>query len=284
METNKTTRGDILKIDPRNVVIVDGFNSRRDFDLDGLTAQIKAQGVLNPISVIPFKDTESGEEKYRLVDGERRVRATLAAIADGAEIMRIPAIAVSKGKKDADLFVEQLMRNEGKRFSDYENGIAYAKLRDNFGFTTLEIAQKVFNKDTQVAYVSKCLSLLDLPDEVQEKLANGEISSTAVCEIARVVKDEAEQVAEVNNAVNTAKEKGKKKATSKDIVSENVKVQTDSMAICKGIGLLISYMEKYQGDGGEVTLDLMEIFAQLKEKKTITEIFELQKKAYQNAV
>ena len=70
METNKTKNTDLFLIDPRNIVVVDGFNVRRDFDLDELKEQIKAKGVLNPLTVIAFKDDE-GNEKYKLVDGER---------------------------------------------------------------------------------------------------------------------------------------------------------------------------------------------------------------------
>lgn len=75
METNATKRTDIFLIDPRNIVVMEGFNVRIDFDLEELKEQIKVAGELNPITVIPFKD-EEGNEKYKLVDGERRYRAT----------------------------------------------------------------------------------------------------------------------------------------------------------------------------------------------------------------
>lgn len=42
METNKTKNTDLFLIDPRNIVVVDGFNVRRDFDLDELKEQVKA--------------------------------------------------------------------------------------------------------------------------------------------------------------------------------------------------------------------------------------------------
>lgn len=285
METNKTTRGDILNIDPRNVVIVEGFNSRRDFDLESLKDQIKAQGgVLNPVSVIPFKD-DNGDEKYRLVDGERRVRAMIELLNEGyTDVMRIPAVKVSKVKNDTELLIEQLVRNEGKRFSDYENAIAFAKFRDIALFTLTEIAEKVYGNKNKVGYISQCLALLELPQDIQTKLADGEISPNAVRDITKAVKDTEEQVKAVKDTVETAKEKGKKKATSKDIVSENVKVQTDSMSICKGIGLLIDYATRYKSENGDVEIDLMEIYAQLKEKKTIVEIFEIQKKTYAQAM
>ena len=64
MANNKTTKTDIYKIDPRNIVVTKNFNSRCNFgDLDELARQIKEQGVLNPISVQPFKD-ENGEEPF----------------------------------------------------------------------------------------------------------------------------------------------------------------------------------------------------------------------------
>lgn len=104
METNITKRTDIYNIDPRNVVVVNNFNVRRDFAIDELKEQIKAQGVLNPITVIPFKD-EDGNEKYRLVDGERRLRATLAAISEGADIKRVKALFLPRNTKEEDLLI-----------------------------------------------------------------------------------------------------------------------------------------------------------------------------------
>lgn len=67
METNKTKNTDLFLIDPRNIVVVDGFNVRRDFDLDELKEQIKAKGVLNPLTVIAFKDDEGNEKSMLLL-------------------------------------------------------------------------------------------------------------------------------------------------------------------------------------------------------------------------
>ena len=141
INTNSTKRTDIYSVDPRNVVVVDNFNVRRDFAIDELKEQIKLQGVLNPITVVPFKD-ENGDEKYRLVDGERRLRATLAAISEGADIKRIKAIFLPRNTKEEDLLIEQMMRNEGKNFTEYESAIMFQRFRDKFGYTQSEIAQK----------------------------------------------------------------------------------------------------------------------------------------------
>ena len=42
METNATKRTDIFQIDPRNIVVMENFNARRDFDLEELKEQIKS--------------------------------------------------------------------------------------------------------------------------------------------------------------------------------------------------------------------------------------------------
>ena len=202
-EINITKRTDIYSIDPRNVVVIDNFNVRRDFALDELKEQIKAQGVLNPITVVPFKD-ESGNEKYRLVDGERRLRATLAAISEGADIKRIKAIFLPRNTKEEDLLIEQMMRNEGKNFTEYEQAIMFQRFRDKFGYTQSEIAAKFCKSST---FIGRCLALLELAPEIQDKLEKGEISTSAVRQIVGLNKeDESAQIAAVKDAVADAKD------------------------------------------------------------------------------
>jgi ParB family chromosome partitioning protein len=211
---NETTRGNLYQIDPRCVDVVAGFNVRKDFDIDELKEQIKQVGVLNPISVIPYKD-ENGNERYHLVDGERRLRATLAAIAEGCDIKRIKAIYIPKSEKEEDLLIQQMLRNEGKNFTEYECALMFARFRDKFGYTITEIANK-FGK--QQSFVSKCLGLLDLPTEVQSKLESNEISAGAVRDIVAQNKDDEKATIElVDSAIKDAKEKGKKTATTKNI-------------------------------------------------------------------
>lgn len=216
-ELNSTKRTDIYTIDPRNVVIVENFNVRKEFALDELKEQIKLQGVLNPITVVPFKD-EDGNEKYRLVDGERRVRATLAAIEEGAEIARIKAIFLPRNTKEEDLLIEQMMRNEGKNFTEYEQALMFQRFRDKFGYSQSEIAAK-FGKSA--TFVGRCLSLLELAPEIQEKIENGEISTGAVRQIVGTNKeDEAAQIEAVETAIADAKSKGKSTATAKNVSGE----------------------------------------------------------------
>ncbi len=213
-EINATKRTDIYQIDPRNVDVVAGFNVRREFAIDELKEQIKLNGVLNPITVIPTKAAD-GTERYRLVDGERRLRATLAAIEEGADIRRIKAIFLPRNTSEEEQLVQQMMRNEGKNFTEYECAIMFHRFKDAFGYSQTEIAAKFGKSPT---FVSRCLSLMELAPEIQQKLESGEISTNAVREIVGQNKEnEAAQLEAVNAAVSQAKASSKRTADNNDV-------------------------------------------------------------------
>lgn len=129
-----------------------------------------------------------------------------------------------------------MMRNEGKNFTEYESAIMFQRFRDKFGYTQSEIAQK-FGKS--ITFIGRCLSLLDLAPEIQEKIEKGEISTGAVRQIVELNKDdEAAQVAAVQDAVDDAKSKGKKSATVKNIGGDT-KSQKDLKKVVSGIKILI---------------------------------------------
>ena len=244
METNAIKRTDIFLIDPRNIVVVENFNVRRDFDLEELKEQIKSKGVLNPVTVIPFK--EDGEEHYKLVDGERRYRATMLAIEEGANIQYIKALKAPKDASLEDLYIEQMMRNEGKRFTEYECAIMFRRFKEEFGYSQIEIADK-FKKSP--AFVSKCLSLLDLPPYIQEKIVKGELSVKAAKEIAANYESEREQVTAAKTAVKTAQEQGRTTATNKEVLN-SLKDAKEAKTVAEALRKVWAYMD------GEVMVDV----------------------------
>lgn len=235
---NATKRSDILHIDPRNIVVQEGFNVRRDFDLDELKEQIKAKGVLNAITVIPFKD-EDGMERYRLVDGERRYRATMLAIEEGANIGYIKALRADRNATLEDLYIEQMMRNEGKKFTELECAIMFRRFKEEFGYSQVEIAEK-FKKSP--AFISKCLSLLDLPKYIQDKIASGELSAKAARELAGAYMDASEQVRAAKTAIRTAKANGRSTATSKE-VQHSLKDTKQAQSIADALRCVWAYMD-----------------------------------------
>lgn len=250
METNKTKNTDLFLIDPRNIVVVDGFNVRRDFDLDELKEQIKAKGVLNPLTVIAFKDDE-GNEKYKLVDGERRYRATMLAISEGADIPYVRAMKARKDASTEELYIQQMMRNEGKKFTEYECAIMFRRFKEEFGYSQVEIADK-FKKSP--AFISKCLSLLDLPPYIQERIMKGELSVKAA-----------------KSAVDNAKENGRVTATNKEVLN-SLKDSKEAKAIAEALRKVWAYLD------GEVIVDVDKLARLLDKTESLSQAMREYKK------
>lgn len=272
METNKTTKSDIFRIDPRNIVVQEGFNSRTDFgDIQELAEQIKQQGVLNPITVIPYKE-EDGTEKYKLVDGERRYRATMLLINAGVEIPRIPALFQPKALSQEEMLIQQLMRNEGKQFNEYELGIAYNKFK-KFGYTNAEIAEKLGVKRWKVDCF---LAHLERDEKVQNLMKEGRITGVDVRHIYQAAKNETAAVKEIMKLVNKAEDKGEKKVSLKDLeFDSDFNIQKDSTAVKKGLTTLFLYIDKYTNHGKrELGIDVYDVHEGLKKGKTLKDIFE----------
>jgi ParB family transcriptional regulator, chromosome partitioning protein len=126
-----------------------------------LAASIAEHGVLQPILVT---ETIDG---YRLVAGERRVRASRLA---GLE--RIPAV-VRELADSAQLelaLVENIQRQD---LDALEEARAYRQLVDEFGYTQEKLAQRMGKARPTIA---NSLRLLDLDPEVQAALAAGLIT------------------------------------------------------------------------------------------------------------
>jgi ParB family chromosome partitioning protein len=274
METNKTTKTDLYKIDPRNIVVVDGFNSRVDFDLDALKDSIRENGVLNPVTVIKFKD-DNGEEKYRLVDGERRYRSVMALLEEGVEIPRIPAICIPK-MDDSELLLQQVVRNEGKPFNEYEYALACQKFLQ-FGFSKAEIAKKIGKNNGMITYY---LNHLDRDKRVQELLKEGKISGSEVRRIYRG--HEGDEKAAVDEILGASKvletTKGKKNITLKDLdINSRTISKKASDTIRLGLEKLFEYYQKNShneaGEEIDINLDINDVLSDLRAGKTIDEIF-----------
>jgi ParB family transcriptional regulator, chromosome partitioning protein len=125
-----------------------------------LAASIATHGVLQPVIV-----TET-LEGYRLVAGERRLRA-----AQLAGLERIPAVIRQASEQDQlELaLVENLQRAD---LNAMEAARAYRQLRDLFGLTNEAIADQVGKARPTI---TNTLRLLDLEPEVQAAIEAGRI-------------------------------------------------------------------------------------------------------------
>lgn len=273
-EFNKTTKTDLYKIDPRNIVVVEGFNCRKNFgDIDKLAEEIKAQGILNPISVIPFKD-ENGNDKYRLVDGERRYRATMKLINEGVEILRIPALFLSKSMSEEDMLIQQALRNEGEQFTPYEWGLLAKRLMDKCGLTMKEVSEKL---GINIGTISRYLGYLELDPRLSELIRDRKISGPNLDRVLNAYNgDEEAAYKEIVKLLKSMEEKGTTKVSLRDC-DKNSKtvIFKDSTTIRKGLDKLISYVKEYQTENNcKVQLNIVDMLAQLKDGTLIDEILD----------
>jgi ParB family chromosome partitioning protein len=137
---------------------------RRRFDeaaLATLTASIRAHGVLQPILVT---ETIDG---YRLVAGERRLRAAAAA---GLE--RIPAVVrqLDDGPQLEVALIENLQRED---LDAIEAARGFRRLIDEFGFSQDDIAARVGRARSTVA---NTLRLLELAPSIQAAIGDRRIT------------------------------------------------------------------------------------------------------------
>ena len=283
---NKTKRTDIFSIDPRNIIVPEGFNSRVNFgDIDELATQIKEAGMLNPITVQAVKQ-EDGSEKYSLIDGERRYRAIMKLIDNnekikGKDIDYIKAIIVPGNLTKQELYVQQAMRNEGKNFNEYEWAILANKLRTECGITNISEIARLLGKNNGV--VVYWLQILEMPQDFQELVRTGKLCGADLRRILQATnKDYDKARDEIDKLKDNAKEKGETKLSLKSLdFTSMTKVFKDSKAVLKGLNVLMEYAAYYGDEENPIELDIVSMHEHLKKGGMIDEIF---KQAKQKAI
>lgn len=279
----KKTNEQIYYVDPRKIDVMENFNKRIDFgDIDELATQIKEQGLLEAITVMPYKKDENSEERYFLVNGERRYRALMKLINDGEEIDTVKAFFVDMDSvSDEDLYVQQYMRNEGKRFNDVEFGRVCKVLKDK-GLTNSEIAKRLGKNPGVITYA---LQALDYDPRIVTMIENGEIGGTEVRRMYTAARkkygDDWEEKANaeilaMKTAVKSDDEKPVKVSIKNNDLYGDVK---DTKTFLAGMKILKQYIEHYQRNakGVELEIDIFDMMDKLSEKDstlTLRELFD----------
>nr|WP_167952813.1 ParB/RepB/Spo0J family partition protein [Brevibacterium marinum] len=153
-------RVDLVDANPRQ--------PRTSFDEDQLSElvhSIREIGVLQPVVV---RQKPSQPERFELIMGERRLRAT-----KDAGLETIPAII--RYVDDTDLLRDALLENLHRaELNPLEEAAAYGQLLEDFGCTQEELSDRIGRSRPQI---SNTLRLLRLPPLVQRRVAAGVISA-----------------------------------------------------------------------------------------------------------
>ncbi len=138
---------------------------RRDFDeqsLQELAASIKRHDIIQPVTV-----SKLATGKYRLVSGERRLRA-----AKMAGLKDIPAYV--RQANDQQLLELALLENlQREDLNAMEISLSYKRMMDELELTQEQVAENM-GKDRST--VTNYIRLLRLPPDIQVAVRNGEIS------------------------------------------------------------------------------------------------------------
>ncbi|MFI7423626.1 ParB/RepB/Spo0J family partition protein [Nonomuraea sp. NPDC049684] len=138
----------------------DVFDDER---LKELADSIREVGLLQPIVV-----RSVGGGQYELIMGERRWRACQQVGLD-------PVPAIVRNTQDTDLLRDALIENlQREQLNALEEAAAYQQLLDDFQATHEQLATKVGRSRS---HITNTLRLLNLPPEVQSRVAAGIISA-----------------------------------------------------------------------------------------------------------
>jgi ParB family chromosome partitioning protein len=143
-------------------------NPRRDFsdaELGELAGSIKQHGVIQPIVVRPVK---GAQDRYEIIAGERRWRASQIA-----GLHEVPIVPVDVGDSDAleIMIIENVQRED---LNAMEEAQGYHALTNEFKRSQDEIA-KIVGKSR--SHVANMMRLTKLPEEVQAYIVSGQLSA-----------------------------------------------------------------------------------------------------------
>lgn len=141
------------------------FQPRTNFEEDALNelaSSIKEHGIIQPITV-----RKLGYDKYQLISGERRFRASQIA-----GLTSVPAyIRIANDQAMLEMaLVENIQR---ENLDAIEVAISYKRLIDECSLTQEQLSQKV---SKQRSTITNYLRLLKLPVEIQLAIRNNDIS------------------------------------------------------------------------------------------------------------
>jgi len=154
----------IMRI-PVDTIDANPKQPRRDFDetaLKELAESIKTHDIIQPITV-----TKMPSGRYRLISGERRLRASkLAGLVD------IPAYI--RQTNDQQLLELALLENlQREDLNSMDVALSYKRMMEELDFTQEQVAERM-SKDRST--IANFIRLLKLPPDIQIAVRKGELS------------------------------------------------------------------------------------------------------------
>ena len=189
-ETDITTSGTAIagsvSMLPIEAIEANPFNPRTNFEkeaLDDLCRSIQVHGIIQPLTV-----RKLGRDKYQLISGERRFRASQLA-----GLTEVPAyIRIANDQTMLEMaLVENIQRED---LNAIEVAISYQRLIEECRLTQEQLSEKIAKSRSNIA---NYLRLLKLPVEIQAGVRDNLISMGHARALV-TIPDEAEQIRRFN--------------------------------------------------------------------------------------
>ena len=222
--------GNVVKVSLEKIE-VNPFQPRVNFDAEALSElsdSIKIHGVVQPITV-----RKVNKDKYQLISGERRLRASkMAGLTD------IPVYIRTANDQEAleIALIENIQRED---LNAIEIGINYQRLLDECDLSHEALAERIGKKRTTV---TNYLRLLKLPPDIQVGIRSGSVSMGHARALAgmddimlqlSIFKDIISKDLSVRQVEDIVKKLGEKKSTPIDKKSKESDTNTMSPALRK---------------------------------------------------
>ncbi|MEJ6703287.1 MAG: ParB/RepB/Spo0J family partition protein [Pseudomonadales bacterium] len=197
------------------------YQPRRIIDdeaLQELAASIRAQGVMQPIVL-----RSVGENRYEIIAGERRWRATQLAGLD-----KIPCV-IKEVNDEAAVAMSLIENIQREDLNPMEEALALQRLIEEFDLTHQQVAEAVGKSR---AAVSNFLRLINLAPEVTQMLVHGDIEMGHARALLSLTNDQqgklAREIASSGLNVRQAEALVRKLTSGEKPVSQAKKVDSDT--------------------------------------------------------
>jgi ParB family chromosome partitioning protein len=163
---------------PVDRIVPDPDQPREEFDreaIDRLAESLRAKGQLQPIRVY----WSEGQGAYVIACGERRWRAAVQA-----GLSTMSCVVMDAPASPEDMLVLQLIENCCREdLQPIERARAFKTLVARNGWSVRRVADEVSCSHVSVV---RALSLLDMPESVQEQVAEGNLSPATAYEVSKL--------------------------------------------------------------------------------------------------
>lgn len=224
---------------------------RRDFtqdQLEELAASIREKGVIQPLIV-----REQADGTYEIVAGERRWRASQMA-----QLHELPVVV--RDYNDTEVLEIAIIENiQRADLNPVEEAAGYRALMDKFGHTQEKLSEALGKSRSHIANLMR---LLQLPNDVQEMLKQGELTAGHARALitspdpSALAKKVVKSGLSVRQTETLSKSASKPSTPTKTVLKP--KKDADTMALegdlSANLGMKVSVDHQAGGEAGQVTI------------------------------